>query len=653
MSGDRTTHGHRRLAEGSRAREDATTGRDDAELAPELDPELDPLDEVDGPGDTLLDRLGRLDDADPGSPGTRPAPGRTGSPPPGPSLRHLVLLSLGVAAFAVPAMVSAVVLAAPGLSQALTLALGLSAGLALVVAIPIIALAGGGRRGRGGRPVARGARPRLPVPAAATPRPAARRGGAPRPRRPRTRGSARGSARRTDRGTTAAAPRRPGPRSQPAGRAELLSAAEAALARRDLMGGEVALLVLDVADPGQVISSLGAAGQLDVARQSMRRLQAWLPGQDTVAQLGPSTFAVLTEGVGDHDAPQEIAARLAALLTEPMSSGQRLASVRFAIGIATSSGELGCAEDLLLAAREARLHAVEADDVAPGAVVRSSWCRYDSARHADATALGAAEIELRDALRAQRIQVSFRQIVQLGRAEDDDQHGEITGRTIAMQALPRWSRADGSTLPPEQIEALAESAGLASVLGLQVLGCGLDAVSAWYAAGFPVGRLSIRLSAGHLSDPDLVATVIGHLTRRDLPPSCLVVEVDAASVSDATQVRPVLTQLRAQGIEVVITSVVAPGAGIALLRTVPASGISLHPTVTRAMVTNGVPVAAALAACRRAGARLLLEGLSTVDELDAACRIGVDAASGSLIGQPAGPRDVTARFGRSAGTTYS
>ena len=103
MSGDRTTHGHRRLAEGSRAREDATTGRDDAELAPELDPELDPLDEVDGPGDTLLDRLGRLDDADPGSPGTRPAPGRTGSSPPGPSLRHLVLLSLGVAAFAVPA----------------------------------------------------------------------------------------------------------------------------------------------------------------------------------------------------------------------------------------------------------------------------------------------------------------------------------------------------------------------------------------------------------------------------------------------------------------------------------------------------------------------------------------------------------------------
>ncbi|MFN8078443.1 MAG: GGDEF domain-containing phosphodiesterase [Kineosporiaceae bacterium] len=640
MSGDGTTQGHHRLAGGPVPGENTVIGPDDADLNDGGFGDPETL------GDTLLGRPADPPGEVPADPetwdDTDPPTEDSWSPPP-PGLRHLALLSLGVAAFAVPAMISAVVLAVPGLSRPLALALGSSAGLALVVAIPVIALAGRGvrRTGHGARGRA-AQRSRRTAPAPATRRPAPRRGGTVAPRRPRTRGS--------DRRTVASTTRRPAPRrTEPAGRADLLTAAEAALARRDLIGGEVALLVLDVADPGQVLATLGSTGLMDVARQSVRRLQAWLPGQDTVAQLGPSTFAVLTEGVGDQDAPEEIAARLAALLTEPMSSRQRLCSVRFAIGIATSSGELTSGDDLLRAAQEARLHAVEAVD---GAAARSSWCRYDRVRHADATALGAAELELRDALRAQRIQVSFRQIVQLSRTETDH-HGEVTGRTIAMQALPRWSRPDGSTLPPEQIEALAESAGLSSVLGLQVLACGLDAVSAWYAAGFPVGRLAMRLSAGHLADPDLVATIIGHLARRDLPPSCLVVEVDAASVSDAARVRPVLTQLRAQGIEVVITSVVAPSAGSALLNTLPVSGISLHPTVTRAMVVNGVPVAAALAACRRAGARLLLEGLSTVEELDAACRIGVDAASGPLIGRPAGPRDVTARFGRSAGTTYS
>ena len=52
-------------------------------------------------------------------------------------------------------------------------------------------------------------------------------------------------------------------------------------------------LVLDVADPGQVLATLGSTGLMDVARQSVRRLQAWLPGQDTVAQLlaGPHKAA--------------------------------------------------------------------------------------------------------------------------------------------------------------------------------------------------------------------------------------------------------------------------------------------------------------------------------------------------------------------------
>ena len=54
-----------------------------------------------------------------------------------------------------------------------------------------------------------------------------------------------------------------------------------------------------------------------------------------------------------------------------------------------------------------------------------------------------------------------------------------------------------------------------------------------------------------------------------------------------------------------------------------------------------------------AGAGLVLAGLWGLLAYVVASGGRVDAASGPLIGQPAGPRDVTARFGRSAGTTYS
>lgn len=541
--------------------------------------------------------------------------------------RRLTLIALGAAAFAVPATIAALVLLAPGLSPALLVTLALTGGSAVLVGLPVLAMVGRiGRRAASGPPV--------------TSEPPDRR----RPHSPV------GTPRRTtaQRRPAAQAPRPPsgsaGSRGAVADRTVLLAAAEQALDRRDLIGGEVALLILEVAEPVAVAGALGPTAAADVARQTIRRLQAWLPGQDTVAQLGSGTFAVLTEGVGDAEAARGVAARLAALVTEPMSSGQRLTAVRFAIGVATSGGDLHGARELVQAALEARVQAMELAEQTPD---RSTWSHYDPSRHSGATAMAAAEIELREALRARRIQVAFRPIVRLTPAPAPG------GRTIAMEALPRWARADGSHMAAEQIESLAEAAGMSAELGVQVLGCGLDAVSAWYAAGFPVGRLAVRLSAGHLAEPDLVSTVTGQLSRRGLPASCLVVELDAAAASDAARVRPVLAGLRRHGVEVMITSVVVPSAGVALLHTLPASGISLHPSVTRAMTTHSVPVAAAAAACRRLGTKVLVEGVSRPEQLEAARRLGIHGASGPLLGLPAGPRDVTARFGLGGSTTYS
>jgi predicted signal transduction protein with EAL and GGDEF domain len=438
----------------------------------------------------------------------------------------------------------------------------------------------------------------------------------------------------------AASPGGPDPVSR---RGHLLGACEAALDRRDVIGGQVALILLDVAHPEQILAELGATGPVDVARQTMRRLRAWLPAQDTVVQLGPSTFAVLTEGVGPSGAEGHTA-RLATLLAEPMSSGERMTTVAYAIGIALSDAELATGETLLRAAQEARLHA--AADTGHTHGHRSAWRSYDRDHHAGAMVTGALEIELRDALRAQRIQAAFQPIVRLGEHPGQD-------TTIAMQALPRWTRPDGSDVPADRFLALAEAMGLAGVLGMQVIDCGLDAVSAWYAAGFPVGRLAVRLTAAQLADPDLPATVVGHLARRDLPATALVVGVDVATVSDGAQVRPALTLLRAEGAEVILTGIVAPVAATGLLRGLPLSGISVHPRVTEDMVDRPAAASAAVALCRRMGLRCLADGVTTPEHLAAARRIGIDAVSGPLVGRPARARDVSARFGALARTTYS
>jgi len=458
------------------------------------------------------------------------------------------------------------------------------------------------------------------------------------------------------------------------GRAGLVAAADEALARRDLTGGQVAVLVLDVAEPDRVPALLGPTGPAHVARQALRRIRAWLPPQDTVAQLGPSSFAVVTEGLGgpgDPDGAPRVAARLAALLDEPMISGYRLADITFVIGIATSSSDLDTGEALLRAAQHAR------DDAgvtgiglgsATGRARRTTWRHYDLAQHARALAEDTLRLELREALRDHRIHAVFRPIVGLvppsaadasGGLDDDLATGAATDLDqwvtgwVAVRALPRWVREDGTAAPTDQLDRLTASTGLAAEVDLQVLDCGLDAVSAWYAAGFPVGRLAVRLCALNLRDPDLPAQVLGRLGRRDLPGTCLVIELDAAEAADPEALRPALLDLRAHGVEVVITGVVSPNAGMALLRTLPASGLSLHPAVIEAITRNPVPVAAAVAACHRAGARCLADGISSPEQLRAARRLRIDAISGALTGRPAGARDLSARFSQMATTTYS
>jgi EAL domain-containing protein (putative c-di-GMP-specific phosphodiesterase class I) len=252
---------------------------------------------------------------------------------------------------------------------------------------------------------------------------------------------------------------------------------------------------------------------------------------------------------------------------------------------------------------------------------------------------GTLEIQLRTALHRRAVQCTFRPIVRLDSLSVPG--GE---QIIAMQSLPRWRSQDGTDLDPHDLVAMAERIGIGAQLGMQMLDGGLDAVAAWYAAGFGVGRLSVRLGAGQLTDRSLPATLAGRLASRQLPGTCLVIEVDAAALSAAAAVRPVLTRLRAQGAEVIVTGVVAPSAALGLAHTLPLSGISLHRNVVQALTEDPTPAADAVAACRVTGLRCLAEQVVRPAELAAARQVGIDAAWGPLLGAPTRARDVSARL---------
>lgn len=411
--------------------------------------------------------------------------------------------------------------------------------------------------------------------------------------------------------------------------ADLIAACDAALANRDLVGGDIALAVFELVDADTIVDRLGPDAVDDVSRQTVRRLRAWLPPQDTVARLSATTFAVLLEGLGD-EGPGPQLRRLQALLAEPMTSGQGLGAVDFAVGLALrQDGSTGA--ELVLEA----LRATTRDEPGPPTVVAQTEAGGDARLEQAARALA-------EALRSGTVQAVFRPVLRL----DDPT------RMAAIQVLPRWSRSrgtdPGTTFDPERIAALAADTGLGAELRRQLTERGLDAVSSWYAAGFAVGRLALRLDQDALADPELANLLTDHVERRHLPTGCLVVEVGAADLSDAALARPVLTALRGRGIEIVVAGVVAPQAALGLLTSLPISGISLH----RALVdqlTGGSSQTAdtarkAVAEARRRGLRVIAEGVSSLDQLRRLPEYGVDAAWGSAVAPATRARDISARL---------
>lgn len=410
---------------------------------------------------------------------------------------------------------------------------------------------------------------------------------------------------------------------QPDRRAVLDRLAEA-LSQRDVAGGETGLLAMAPQRLDSLTGALGRAAADDVARQALRRLRAWLPPEDHVGRLDPATIAVVVQGLGAPD--DALARRITTLLAEPMTVAGRVLSVPFALGIAVSGTELARPHDLVEAA-------VDALDDALAAPSSPPWAHFDASRRSHRTSEGMLELDLRTALRERAISAAFQPILRL-----DPDGGP--SRPIGIEAFARWTRRDGTDVAPGRFVPLAERLGLGPDLGAAVLDRSLDAVAGWYAAGHPVGRLSVNLAPSQLEDPGLVDVVLALLRRRDLPPSCLVVEVPAAAAHPTPAALRTLEVLTSHGVQALLDDFGATGASVATLTALPLTGVKLDPSL---LATPSV-LAATVALCRSMSLRCIAEGIETPEHLQVARDAGVDAVQGYLLGRPARARDMTARL---------
>ncbi|MEV4703948.1 bifunctional diguanylate cyclase/phosphodiesterase [Actinoplanes sp. NPDC049316] len=299
------------------------------------------------------------------------------------------------------------------------------------------------------------------------------------------------------------------------------------------------------------------------------RIRAEVPSSATVVRLGADEFAVCAAAGGDRDGTK-LAERILSAVHRPYRV-RGLTARRFAASIgavALPPGQAGSSalRDADLALRVARGRG--GDQVAV----------FDPAVHAERLANAELVEQMHHAVEAGEFEVHYQPIVDLA-----------TGEVAAAEALLRWTRPDGTRIPPGHFIPLAEQGGAITAIGDWVLRqvC-TDLRRLWPEHQVPV---TVNVSAHQLRDPLFAGHLLERLESCGVPGQALIVEITetvlVTSVTDAATVTGHLQKLREHGVRIAIDDFGTGYSSLAYLRELPVDILKMDGSFTAQQIDNG------------------------------------------------------------------
>ncbi len=380
-----------------------------------------------------------------------------------------------------------------------------------------------------------------------------------------------------------------------------------------------AILFLDV-DRFKVINdTLGHRVGDMLLQEVAKRLEASLPGSNMLARLGGDEFAVVVPAVTSLADLETLAKNIVEAVVQPYEiDGYQIRSSA-SIGIAVGPRDGDDVDELLMAA-DLALYAVKADS-------RGAYKFYNRAMNSDLNDRRELEMNLRDAIERNELELHYQPVVDLNR-------NVITG----FEALARWCHPVKGMVPPALFIPVAEDSGLIIPIGEWAL-----REACRQAAQWPDDlRIAVNLSPVQLLAPNLPDIVQRALQESGLSPNRLEIEItERIIMEDTERTLSNLRKLKELGVRIAMDDFGTGYSSLSYLRRFPFDKIKVDRTFVSDLAegTEQVVIVQAVVSIARAlGLTTTAEGVEVGFQRDYLAALGYDEAQGYLF-SPAVPID--------------
>ena len=351
-----------------------------------------------------------------------------------------------------------------------------------------------------------------------------------------------------------------------------------------------------------------------------QRLPGALRAGDTFGRLGGDEFVIICEGLSAVEDAMTVAERVIQTLSGAfvLSTGEVFISA--SVGMAAVRSGDADAEQLLGDADLAMYRAKERG--------RGSYVVYDPGMRTRLADRINTENDLRRGMRREELEVFYQPIVDV-----------TAGAVTAVEALVRWRHPERGLLAPSEFVGIAEDTGLILPLGDFVLVEACRQLAEWQRAGMapPELKMSVNVSIRQLEHVGFVDHVRAALTKAQLEPQSLVLEVTESVLMDDVMIVRQLAELRELGVRLAIDDFGTGYSSLDRVRRMPVGTLKIDMTFVSELEQSveGEPlVGAMIAMARQLGLGVVAEGVETQGQLHTLRRLGCESAQGFLFSPP-------------------